>query len=258
MRSAVDNVGRRLPHGWGDLFRQLAIIMCGNFAYEVARGVADGERAVAMAHGEAIINLEAQTGTLFEPHLQALFLPAQGIIDFANQIYLNSQFVVVVAFFFWLYIWRNDAYYFVRNMFMVAMSFALIGYTLYPTAPPRMFPEHNFVDTINDFSNVNHDSAVAKLLINPYAAVPSLHCAFAAMIGGTGFVVCRSRWAKAFWLSWPILVIWVVMVTGNHYWIDAALGVMVAAASALVASQLLARAGPESWTFRNQPRTVEA
>ena len=64
-------------------------------------------------------------------------------------------------------------------MFMVSMGLALVGYTLYPTAPPRMFPHDGFVDTITDFSNVNHDSALAKVFINPYAAVPSMHCAFA-------------------------------------------------------------------------------
>ena len=71
-------------------------------------------------------------------------------------------------------------------MFVVSMGLALIGYTLFPTAPPRMFPEHGFVDTIDDFSDVNHDSSLAKIFINPYAAVPSMHCAFALMIGGTG------------------------------------------------------------------------
>ena len=71
-------------------------------------------------------------------------------------------------------------------MFVVSMGLALIGYTLYPTAPPRMFPQYGFVDTITDFSNVNHDSSLAKIFINPYAAVPSMHCAFAVMIGVTG------------------------------------------------------------------------
>ena len=108
------------------------------------------------------------------------------MIDFANQVYMNSQFAVVLGFFFWVYFFRNDAYYFIRNMFMVSMGLALVGYTLYPTAPPRLFPQYGFVDTINDFSSVNHDSALAKLFINPYAAVPSMHCAFAAMIGFSG------------------------------------------------------------------------
>ena len=107
-------------------------------------------------------------------------------------------------------------------MFMVAMAIALVGYTLYPTAPPRMFPEYGFVDTINDFSNVNHDSALVKVFINPYAAVPSMHCAFAMMIGVSGFRVSRHWWAKAWWVLWPLLVTWVAIVTANHYWVDAA------------------------------------
>src|SRR6476659_5142810 len=135
-------------------------------------------------------------------------------------------------------------------MFVVAMGLALVGYTIYPTAPPRMFPEHHFVDTIVDFSNVNHDSALAKIFINPYAAVPSMHCAFAMMIGGTGVKVCRHWWSKAFWALWLVLISWVVIVTANHYWVDAALGWMVAIVSALVASRLLARARPEAWSFR--------
>ena len=52
-------------------------------------------------------------------------------------------------------------------MFVVSMGLALIGYTVYPTAPPRMFPEHGFVDTITDFSNVNHDSAAGEDLHQP-------------------------------------------------------------------------------------------
>ena len=87
-----------------------------------------------------------------------------------------------------------------------------------------MFPEYGFVDTINDFSNVNHDSALAKIFINPYAAVPSMHCAFAMMIGATGFRVCRHWCSKAFWAAWPLLVAWVTIVTANHYWVDAVAG----------------------------------
>ena len=113
------------------------------------------------------------------------------MIDIANQLYLNAQFSIALGFLVWLYLFRNESYYFVRNMFVVSMCLALIGYIGYPTAPPRMFPEHGFVDTITDFSNVNHDSALAKVFINPYAAVPSMHCAFALMIGATGVMVCR-------------------------------------------------------------------
>jgi hypothetical protein len=209
-----------------------------------------------MTHGAQVINWEQSTHTFFEPSVQAFFLPAHWTIDLANQLYLNAQFSIALGFLVWLYLFRNQSYYFVRNMFVVSMCLALIGYIGYPTAPPRMFPEHGFVDTITDFSNVNHDSTLAKVFINPYAAVPSMHCAFAMMIGATGVMVCRHWWSKALWAFWPILITWVVIVTANHYWVDAALGAVVAGVSAVLATSAFARWRPEAWAWRTAP--VEA
>ena len=259
MSRAFGAVTAKLPKGWGDLARQAAVLVSVDFAYTCVRGIADGQRAVAMAHGRQVIDFEQSIGTFFEPSLQAFFLPAQGVIDFANQIYLNAQFSIALGFLVWLYLFRNESYYFVRNMFVVSMGLALIGYSLYPTAPPRMFPELGFVDTLNAFAEVGHDSTVAKTFFNPYAAVPSMHCAFAMMIGGSGFMVCRNWWSKAAWVVWPLLVSWVTIVTANHYWVDAALGWMVALTAAVVAQRLLARARPEAWSFRvPAPREAEA
>jgi membrane-associated phospholipid phosphatase len=258
---AFVRIGAKLPQGWGDAGRQLAILVFVDVAYELVRGIADRQRSEAIANGQHVISFERSIHGLFEPSVQAFFLPAHWLIDVANQLYLNAQFSIALGFLVWLYLFRNDSYYFVRNMFVVAMGFALIGYTLYPTAPPRMFPGDGFVDTIVDFSKVNHDSSLAKIFINPYAAVPSMHCAFAAMIGVTGVRVCRHWWSKAWWALWPLLIAWVVIVTGNHYWLDVVLGWTVAAASALVAQRLLARARPDAWSWRrpaNGPREAEA
>jgi membrane-associated phospholipid phosphatase len=255
----LGRVGEKLPKGWGDAGKQLGILALVDLAYELVRGIADGQRAVAIAHGQQLIDIERSTHTFFEPSFQALILPARWLVDVANQVYLNSQFSITLGFLVWLYLFRNETYYFVRNMFVVSMGLALIGYTLYPTAPPRMFPEQGFVDTIVDFSKLNHDSTIAKVFINPYAAVPSMHAAFALMIGVTGARVARRWLARAFWALWPALVICVVIVTANHYWVDTALGALVAATSALVAHRLLARAGPESWSWGGRaPQEVEA
>jgi membrane-associated phospholipid phosphatase len=248
--AAFSAVTARLPKGWGDVGRQLGILVGVDLIYELGRGIADSNEADALAHGAQVIDFERATHTFFEPSLQALFLPANWVVDLANQLYLNAQFSIALGFLVWLYLFRNESYNFVRNMFVVSMCLALIGYIGFPTAPPRMFPHEGFVDTITDFSGVNHDSALAKIFINPYAAVPSMHCAFALMIGGTGAMVCRHWAAKAFWAAWPLLIAWVVVVTANHYWADVALGWMVAATSALVAQRLLARARPEAWSWR--------
>ena len=258
MSRALARIGSKLPKGWGDAGRQIGILIGVDIVYELGRGIADSNKTDAMAHGAQVIDFEQATHTFFEPSLQAFFLPAHWLIDVANQLYLNAQFSIALGFLVWLYVFRNESYYFVRNMFVVSMCLALIGYIGYPTAPPRMFPEHGFVDTITDFSSVNHDSALVKVFINPYAAIPSMHCCFALMIGVTGVRVSRHRATKVFWALWPLLVVWVVIVTANHYWIDAALGALVAALAALFAASL-ARARPEAWAFRRrQPRTAEA
>ncbi len=257
VRLAVDRIGGKLPKGWGDLFRQLGLFLLADLAYDVVRGVADGEHQVAYAHGQDIINFERSTHTFFEPHLQSLILPAHFVIDAANQVYMNSQFAITISFLACLYLFRNEYFYFVRNMFMASMVFALIGYAFYPTAPPRLYPQYGFVDTLTDFSGVNHDSALVKVFVNPYAAMPSMHCAFALMIGGTGIVAARHYVTKVFWALWPLLVMFVVVVTANHYWIDAAAGALVAVGSAVIAMQL-AKVRPEAWAFRTAPSEAQA
>lgn len=258
VRRAVSHLGELLPKGYPDAFRQLGLFVLADICYETVRGVAEGQKAVAFANGREIIDFERSTGTFFEPGFQAWQLGERWLIDIANFMYMNSHFVITTAFLVWLYIKRNDSFYFVRNMFMVAMGLALVGYALYPTAPPRLFAELGFVDTITDFSHVNHDSALVKIFVNPYAAVPSMHMAFALMISVPGLMLSRHLWAKAFWAAYPLIVLWVVVVTANHYWVDAAIGALVAAVAALVAQRLLARARPKAWSFTPAPGQARA
>jgi len=248
VRALIDKIGNWLPHGYGDAARQLSLFVVAELCYEAVRGVADGERVHAITNGQHVIAFEKSIHSFFEPNLQAIFLNHRWIIDFANFMYMNSHFVVTTAFLVWLYLFRNQHFYFVRNMFMVAMGLAVIGYALLPTAPPRMFDE--FTDTITQYAQVNHDSGLVKLFINPYAAIPSMHVAFSAMIGVSGALLARRRITQIFWCAYPILVFWVVIVTANHFWVDGAIGLLVAALSAITARLVLARVRPAVWSWR--------
>jgi membrane-associated phospholipid phosphatase len=250
VHSLINRIGRWFPHGYGDAVKQLGLFVLAELSYEAVRGLADGAREQAMVNGQNVISLEKGLHTFFEPNLQSIFIDHRWIIDFANYMYMNSHFVVTTAFLVWLYFFRNQNFYFVRNMFMVAMALAIVGYALVPTAPPRLFPQEGFVDTITDFAQVNHDSGLVKLFINPYAAIPSMHVAFSTMIGVTGVLVSRHRISKVLWAVYPVLVFWVVVVTANHFWIDGAAGLLVAVLSALAAREVLARARPAVWSFR--------
>lgn len=90
---------------------------------------------------------------------------------------LNAHYLVTPAALLFIYLRRNDSFYFVRNMFIVAMAIALVGYAAFPTAPPRLMPEWGFTDSISQFLHapMSIDDGPAKLFVNFYAAVPSMH-----------------------------------------------------------------------------------
>jgi membrane-associated phospholipid phosphatase len=90
----------------------------------------------------------------------------------------------------------------------------------------------------------------ANALYNPFAAVPSMHVAFSLMIGLSMIGMIKRRWAKVLWACYPLVVTFVVVATANHWWFDAFLGALTAAASAWAARALLARARPDVWAWR--------
>ena len=223
---------------------------CAYYGYRIVRGLVDGNTAIAFAHSRALVSAERSMHLFFEPALQHWTLGNQHwLIDVGNYAYVNSQFVVTNAFLIWLYFARNKAYYYVRNMFMIAMGLALAGYIAFPAAPPRMLPEWGFTDTVANWVGQGASNA-ASILYNPYAAVPSMHVAFALMIGIPMVKLTRNRILKVLWACYPVFITLVVIITANHFWIDAVLGAMVAGVSAATASAALARARPHAWAWR--------
>jgi membrane-associated phospholipid phosphatase len=237
-----------MPRGPFDLARQWLLFAGAYYLYRLVRGLVDGHANVAYQHARDIVDLERSVHLFIEQDVQQWAIQNSVFIHVANWMYVNSHFLVTTTFLIWLYVARNHAYYFVRNMFMVAMVFALIGYVAFPTAPPRFLPEWGFQDTVADFFG-NTASQTASVLYNPYAAMPSMHVAFALMIAVPAFQLVRHRWLKALWLFYPLLVTFVVISTGNHFWFDAFLGAVTAGVSAYVAKYVLARVRPAVWAF---------
>jgi hypothetical protein len=241
---------RWLPQGWIDALRQLVLFAGAYYAYRLVRGFVDGHVTVAFDNARTLVDIERGMSSFFEADMQQWLLTHAGwAVDAANWAYVNSHFAITTTFLIWLYLARNEAFYYVRNMFMIAMGIALVGYLLYPTAPPRLLPEWGFTDTVENF--VGPASAnTAEALYNPFAAVPSMHVGFALMIGVTAIQLVRHHVFKVWWALYPVLVTFVVVVTANHFWVDAALGAMVAGVSAYAASAGLARARPDAWAWR--------
>jgi hypothetical protein len=241
-----------------DAVLQLGLWIGAYYAYRLVRGLMDGQTALAFAHARGIVEFERGTGLFFEPGLQHWVMNhAPWVIDGASSLWVSAHQLGTAAFILWLYFARREAFPFVRNMFLVAMGLALLGYLLYPTAPPRLLPEWGFTDSVSNFVGSGAASA-ADVLYNPYAAIPSMHVAFALMVGIPGARLTRRRFLRPLWYAYPVLVVLVVLVTANHFWVDVVLGAAVAAASFAAAHGALARARPQAWAWRRVAPEAEA
>jgi hypothetical protein len=239
---------RLLPHGWGDVLRQLALLGLAYVVYQLVRGAVGGHATAAFQHARELISLERATHLFVEPSIQAWASGSRFTMTVATWIYVNAQTSVSIGALVFLYVFHNRSFYFVRNMLIVGMAIAVVGYIVFPTAPPRFLPEWGFVDTVSDITGVRATSAGMDTFFNPYAAVPSMHVAFALMIGLPLARLVRRRTARVFWALYPLLIVFVIVATANHFIFDAVLGALTAGLAAYVASRL-ARTRPEAWQF---------
>jgi PAP2 superfamily len=231
---------RVLPHGWGDVIRQLVLFGVAYLAYNLVRGLVEGRATAAFQHARDLIQVERTLHVFVEPSVQAWASGSHLLMDFSSWLYVNAQTSVTLAALVYLYVRHNRSFYFVRNMLVISMLIALVGYAVFPTAPPRFLPEWGFVDSVSDFTgmHVSHASASMTALFNPYAAVPSMHVAFALMIGWQLAALSRTRAARLLWRLYPLLIVFVIIATANHFVLDALLGALTAALSALLARRL--------------------
>ena len=228
-------LGRVFPRGWRDFALQLGIWLGFALAYQVARGVADRGADEALRNGQQVIDIQRALHALFETDLEQVVLGSGDLLVSAvNWTYWLSQFPVLGVGLLWIYFFRNESFLGVRNWVLLTNVIALVGYVAIPTAPPRMFPEEGFVDTLLVASSFNHESGLIQLASNPYAAMPSVHAADALVIGLVMATLVKSPVAKLAWALWPAWVWFAVMASGNHFWLDIAAGVAVALAAAAI------------------------
>ncbi len=239
---------RVLPNGWLDLLRQLVLFGLAYVAYRVVRGVVENQGTAAFQHAREVIQLERTLHIFVEPSIQAWASGSHTLMVAASWFYVNAQFTVTVGALVFLYARHNRSFYHVRDVLLIAMALALVGYAVFPTAPPRFLPEWGFVDTISESTNMHfsHTSALFEDFVNPYAAVPSMHVAFALIIGWPLSRLTRRRVVRVLWWAYPLLIAFVIIATGNHYIIDTLLGALTAVLSSY-AARGLARARTAAW-----------
>ena len=142
----------------------------------------------------------------------------------------------------WLHQRRPSAFAFVRTTLLLASGLALVGFLVYPTAPPRL-AGIGVADTVsNGHISLNH--GLVSSLYNPYAAVPSMHIGYAVVVAASLLRCGRAPLLRALGVLYVPGVLLVVVATGNHFFVDAAAGALVAGLAAAATAVLARRATP--------------
>jgi PAP2 superfamily len=211
---------------------ELALVLALFELYRVGRLVARGESASAYEHALEVHRLEGVMHLPSEATVQGL-VPWDSLLHAANIYYFSVHFPTMIAFLVWGYLFRPRAQYrWARNLVIALTASALVVHIVFPLAPPRMFPQWGFIDTMAVFGP-NAYSGTSGAMANQFAAMPSLHIGWAALIA---YVIHRTG---PRWLAWVAtahlaITVLVVVVTANHYWLDGMVALLLLGVAILV------------------------
>ena len=238
MLAAPSRLGRAVAVARRYLWwRELLFAVALYGVYDAIRGVIDGSTVRAQRDGHDLLTIERLLHVDPErflnhslDHLAALAVPA-------CYFYATLHFLVTPGVLIWAYCARPAAYQEARSVLAVVTLGALAGFWWFPTAPPRLLAGARFQDTLAHFSAWGwwgSDASVpaaAQAIANQYAAMPSLHLAWATWCGATVYGLTRRRAVKVAAVSYPVLTALVVLGTANHYLLDVLAGVALWAAA---------------------------
>ena len=206
------------------LLRELLIVGGGYLIYSQVRGLA-GDRVIdAFDNANHVIRLERQLGIFEELALQAWILPHDALVHFFNVIYFYGLFPLLLPTAAWLFIKQPRIYALTRNAFLSSGAIAVVFFLLLPTAPPRLLGM-GFIDTLGQSLTPTYDSIPG---VNHFAAVPSMHVGWNFLVAMAIYMALEGFHYRAFILVLPVVMFTATVVTGNHYFVDGVLGIVVA------------------------------
>ncbi|MGW0334840.1 bifunctional glycosyltransferase 87/phosphatase PAP2 family protein [Streptomyces sp. NPDC003011] len=219
-----------------NLLLELLLIRVTYAAYQQVRLAATGGsnsagRAAAEHHGEQILSIERFLRLDIEHWVNHAVVGVGWLRTFFDFYYTSFHFVVPLTVLGLLY-WRRPVdYRWARASLGLTTLLALVGFWLYPLAPPRLMPGLGIIDTVHgvqDFSQPDYGTLTA--LTNQYAAMPSLHFGWSLWCGLVIAIVAPRWWMKGLGLLHPLFTASAIVATGNHWILDAVGGAAVVAA----------------------------
>ncbi|GAB2598762.1 hypothetical protein GCM10027269_62900 [Kribbella endophytica] len=199
------------------MVREAVLLATLFLVYTAGRQIAAKHTGSAFDHADQVLSLQRWLHLPSESALQQHALQVPHLVEGANLYYASVHAPLTAVVLLWLSIWRPTAYPRVRWTMVSVTALALIGHIAYPLAPPRMMP--GFVDTGLRFGQSVYGPDHSDGVANQFAAMPSLHVGWAALIALSMILITRTKW-RWLWLLHPIITFGVVVVTANHYWMD--------------------------------------
>jgi PAP2 superfamily len=224
-------VAERVPRRplWWRLVHEALVLGALWIAYTLGRALAGRHVGSAYGHATQVWRLERDLRLPDEARVQAWALDRTWLIQAANDYYKYEHWIALAIVTCWLLAFRPEHYPWFRRTLVLLTGLALVGHFAYPLMPPRMRPDFGLVDTGVRFGQSVYGADHANHgLLNQYAAMPSMHVGWATLFAVTVVVVARTPWR---WLAvvYPAVTTWVVVATGNHYWLDGVVGVLLLA-----------------------------
>nr|WP_238431917.1 bifunctional glycosyltransferase 87/phosphatase PAP2 family protein [Streptomyces cavernae] len=214
-----------------NLLLELLLIRIGFAAYTNVRAAATGSRPAAEEHAEQILTVERFLHLDFELEINRWVAGVNWLEAASDYYYETFHFLFPLLMLGFLYVWRPALYRWGRTPLGFATLLALLGFWLYPLAPPRLMPDMGFIDTINGAQDLTEPKFGGLTeLTNQYAAMPSLHIGWSFWFGIMFFCVIRHRALRLLGFLHPAITLFTIVATANHWLLDAVGGVAVVAA----------------------------
>lgn len=211
-----------------NLLLELLLIRVVYSAYAHVRLAATAGRPTAEAHGRQIHSLEKWLHIDIEHWANHTVVHIGWLKSFFDYYYSTFHFIVPLAILGVLYVRRPADYRWARSTLGFATLVALLGFWLYPLAPPRLMPGLGFIDTVHgvqDFAKPDYGTLTS--MTNQYAAMPSLHFGWSLWCGVMIVMLAPKLWMKALGLLHPLFTVSAIVATANHWVLDAVGGALV-------------------------------
>lgn len=239
---------RRMP-GWLSFLGQIGLVAAVEVTDDLLRGaIAQHGSAIGIANAVRVVRFEAAHGFMVEPGWQRFFEQTHHVLGLAfgwaqamllvNGVYTVGHVGVTFAFALWIYLCRRELFPFFRNIFFASNALALVLYELYPMAPPRLTPHLHMIDTLPHLLGSDGKLGGTGAGYDEFAAMPSLHMAWALIVGAGVLLTARPLAVRALAPLYPALMLVAVVVTANHFLMDAVGAAAVVSLAAVMAVAL--------------------